>query len=182
MTAMFLLLGLFADQHVDKSYSPQHQMPSIEVMPSTDKNFLLLGNIRTHPLIREIQKDSLYTQGWRWTIENESVAEREVHYKDFTPITGRKGDARVYALLSRMPGAKSGQAITILAANHGRAFEGVAEEITSPERLKILLEDDLKWPHEKPLPERFQIFFSVEVNALDEKIQNGATFIDQTGF
>jgi hypothetical protein len=179
MSCVLMLTIMFGRHRVDSPYTPQHKMPSLADLSSDDENILLIGNKRTHPLIREIQKHGIHSKDFRWTIENLGIKDRgsPEHFVDLIPVADKE-ERLVYAVLSRMPSPRTGRAITVLAANHGRAFEGVGELITSDEFLQTLLKDDLNWPDEEPLPERFQILFSVEVDHRDEKVQTGATFID----
>jgi hypothetical protein len=180
MSCVLMLTKMFEQQLIPNQYCPQHKMPSQIAQYSRDENLLLIGNRRTHPLIRSIQQDKFYTEGWRWRIgerEIEPVANVDPAYTDFDTVGGSR---RGYILVARTPSRWDGRVVTILAGNHGRAFEGVAELLTSDDRLRTLLHDELKWPDQEPLPESFQIVFSVHINETDEKLQTGATFIDCT--
>jgi hypothetical protein len=71
-----------------------------------------------------------------------------------------------YAILTRMPSPHYGHVITMIAANHGRAAQGVVEFLVNQVKLQTLFERMQIQPN-NPLPSSFQIVFQVSVSKLN---------------
>ena len=146
MSCVLILTKLFEQHRIPNHYCPQHRMPTDVSQYSKDENLLLIGNKRTHPLVRSIQQGYfVYTEGWRWSIGEKGIEPvgGGPSYNDFDITKGRRV---VYAFVARMPSKWRGRVVTIIAGNHGRSLRGVGEMLTSDDRLRSLFNGDLGWP------------------------------------
>lgn len=137
----------------------------VEDLQPLDYNLFIIGNTRTHPAIQKLQKDPHYTDNWRWKIGDrgiEALSKKDRSFVDFEPAN------TVHCLLSRMPRKRNdGSVVTIIAGNHGEVFRAVADWLDRDEHLKPLFTTHLKWSDTEPVPERFQIVFSVDIDSSD---------------
>jgi len=188
MTCVLKLIKLLDQYGISNDYStpitdpwnvPRSAHETLDKLNSRSANLILLGNIRSHPAIRTVQGNPFYTKEWRWNIASKSVEpvkpDDTPSYVDHEVIDG---EARlVYAVLSRMPSTRADRVVTVIAGNNGRAYEGLAELLTSDHHLGDLFQKHLKWPDDKPLPDRFQIVFSVRISKSDQRLEDAATFV-----
>lgn len=92
-------------------------------------------------------------QNWHW-------AEREYDRRLLDAIPAAQFTK--YVVVTRRS-STSGRVITMIAANHGRAAQGVAKYLTEPESVKILLRDFMKVGVAEELAAHFQILFEVQM-------------------
>jgi hypothetical protein len=126
------------------------------------KNTVIVGNARMNSYVAEFQK------GLEMTVEPKSVRvttsgkKEPVEYFDYEPSIEQANRRQcAYGVLTRRPNFYHGKTVTMIAANHGRAIEKIAEYITSDadlEQLWVML-----GPQRSSWPSRFQALFEVEV-------------------
>jgi hypothetical protein len=132
-------------------------------------NLVMVGCSRTNPFMDMLQEETDFVIADDEIrnlapLEGESASYRGERYHD-----AKLPRYREYALVTRRPGAFNNSAITMIAANHGRAIEGVTNYLTTGREIaKLLPILDLEQP--SALPKRFQILLRVEMIDLDDEI------------
>jgi hypothetical protein len=128
-------------------------------------NVVLLGNRRTNTFIRELQAERMTdAEPPLITIEDHTVRLKNPARDQSWDDTPR----RAYAIVSRMRNMFGGMA-TMIAANHGRAAEKVADFLTSETSLKKLY-DKYELTREESLPQSFQVLFGVDIFDFDTPV------------
>jgi hypothetical protein len=114
--------------------------------------------IETLAHLRGEERRGSEDENWYW-------AEKEYDRRLLDAIPAAQ--FRKYVVVTRKPGTHEGKTITMIAANHGRAAQGVAGYLTERRNVKSLLTDVMKVGIAAVLPAHFQILF--EVNMTKEK-------------
>lgn len=136
-----------------------------------DEHLILIGNSRTHWAIRDMQSDRRAV----FKIFNDRIKNLDPqpgesrYYKDFVWIPGRQKRQRIYVLVTRTQNPQTGQSITLLCSNHGRAHEKVGELLTTDEALQGLAER-MGLEQWQPFPTEFQILLSVEIDEEEQAV------------
>ena len=138
--------------------------------PRPEHYLLLLGNPRTHPLIREIQGTT--SADWKWTMGDHGIYEKaetsaaseHYRYADFSPL--KDGTFQVFGFLHRC--VWQGRVVTMIVANHGRFFEAMADAITTNSFLqstfqRLGMQGVDRWAT------AFQILFAIRVDKTDRR-------------
>jgi hypothetical protein len=73
-----------------------------------------------------------------------------------------------YALITRRRGPADGTCVTLIGANHSRAFEGAAQFLLRDDKVGELLE--MLAPAGQPVPEHFQVLLRIEMVDLNEEV------------
>lgn len=157
--AILALMKKFREKNLNLEYGTVRQYPVRDLL--TDRHVILVGSGRTNPLIRDIQRDH------RFILSEQGVeADGSPDYPktdDLEPKPGSKySRLNKYAVLTRLRERKD-RCITVIAANHGRAAQGVVEDfITFEPNLEKLLAN-LGVDSSKSLPSHFQVVFRVAI-------------------
>ncbi len=132
-------------------------------------NLILLGSPRTNTFLRSLQPDAGFVVT-ETTIEDRSQRIRKgrswsgARYQD-----GALPRMTEYAVITRRPSPTPGRAVTLIAANHGRAIEGAGHVLTLEDRVQELLQRFRQTPDE-PLPDQFQLLMRVETIDIDDEV------------
>jgi len=132
-------------------------------------NLILLGSPRTNTFLSTLQGDQDFIIG------GECIEVREPRGGEPGSYTGRRyldGKLRrmtEYAVISRRPGLTPGTAVTMIAANHGRAIEGAGHLLTLEDRVESVLES-MGAPESGDLPADFQLLMQVETIDIDDEV------------
>ncbi len=132
-------------------------------------NLVLLGSPRTNTFIDTLQGegDFLVTGD---AVENrrpqpgEQAVYRAQRYMD-----GKLPRMTEYAVVTRRPGTTPGAAVTMIAANHGRAIEGAGRILTLENEVAALL-DHMGLGDAEALPCAFQALLRVETIDCDDEV------------
>jgi hypothetical protein len=125
------------------------------------KNTVIVGNARMNTYVAEFQKGSELMVGPKSVTLATPGKKEPAEYVDYEPAEqgGRRQCA--YGVLTRRPNFNHGKTVTMIAANHGRAIEKIAEYITADGDLEQLWE--MMGQQRSSWPSRFQALFEVEV-------------------
>jgi hypothetical protein len=124
-------------------------------------HLIALGNRRTNEFIRELQDLAKGTETPPFIVIEDHMARAGT--EEF-----RDEPERAYAAVSRLPN-KFGGVATLIAANHGRAAEKVAEFLTDDESLAEFYAT-CGISTDKVLPDRFQILFEVGIQDIENPV------------
>jgi hypothetical protein len=128
-----------------------------------DYNLVILGNARSNRFLRELQDGlAMVLRDDRITVRRTPEDKRPSEIEDLIPSTTRPGAYYVHAIVTRGLGRAQHRCVTLIAANHGRAIEKVAEFLTNPDNLKQLYRD-LRLDPGEPLPLTFQWLFRLKL-------------------
>jgi hypothetical protein len=134
-------------------------------------NIVVLGNCRTNHYLDVLQN------GLSIVLENDSIkvkggtGECEREYRDLPASPRESAGHFIYAVVTRMPSIVAQCCVTLIAANHGRAIEKVAEFLTATPNSLDELYTRLNFQSRKPLPNRFQLLFRLQ--SLDHELVAG---------
>jgi hypothetical protein len=122
-------------------------------------DLILLGNSRTNRFISSLQEKhnfQLVQQDYQITNSDPKGDEAKIH----TDLEGVTGVGVTHALVTRCRGLFDYANATIIAANHGRAAQRVAEFLTTEASVTKMFES-FSLDLQKRLPDFFQILFEV---------------------
>jgi hypothetical protein len=126
--------------------------------PFKNNDLIVIGSGRTSACIQEYQEDRRFLlPDYTNNVVVDSTKKRD--YTDSVPAEGRM---KLYAVLTRFITGR-GRQVTVIAANNGRATEGVAHFVTAPDRL-VNLEAALTRKAAGEFPDAFQVLFEVEID------------------
>lgn len=132
-------------------------------------NLILLGSPRTNAFLRSLQPESGFV------VTEASIEDRRPRARTRRSFNGaRYQDGALprmteYAVITRRPSPTPGRAVTLIAANHGRAIEGAGHLLTLEDRVQQLLER-LAAPPGQRLPPIFQFLMRVETIDIDDEV------------
>jgi hypothetical protein len=134
-----------------------------------DANLILLGSPRTNTFLSTLQGEECFVVHAD-RIENRAPAENEqACYHGRRYLDGKLMRMSEYALITRRPGVSPDCAVTMIAANHGRAIEGAGHFLTIEERVQSVIElMGLQPSHE--MPPHFQLLMQVETIDVDDEV------------
>lgn len=133
-------------------------------------NIVVLGNSRTNRFLRILQKELTFL------LQDDKVAvkargrKRSYELVDLEPSPKEPSERYLYAVLTRRPSTVKQRCVTMIAANHGRGIEKVAETLTLPNAIDRLY-SQLQLDRTQPLPDRFQLLFRIQT--LDHELAPG---------
>jgi hypothetical protein len=133
----------------------------------SQSNLILLGSPRTNQFLESLQGDYPLLTGTD-CIYYRSAKKKRV-YKGTRYQDGRLPRMTEYAVVTRRPGLVAGRAVTIIAANHGRAIEGAGHLLTLNDKVQELIGQ----MHVKPnneLPAGFQMLMQVDTLNVDDEV------------
>jgi hypothetical protein len=106
-----------------------------------DCNLIVIGSSRTNQLLRRLQDNDIFTLTESGVRVRGEQTDR--YLDEVTTRHGTKHPSQValtYAILTRKPGSHPDSVITMIAANHGRAVQGVVDFITNRSNLQTFFE------------------------------------------
>jgi hypothetical protein len=132
-------------------------------------NLILLGSPRTNTFLRSLQAEDAFL------VTETSIEDRRPKARVSRSFRGsRYRDGTLprmteYAVITRRPSPTPGCAVTMIAANHGRAIEGAGHLLTLEDRVQKLL-----WRLEtgggQGLPPEFQFLMKVDTIDIDDEV------------
>ncbi|HWQ52751.1 MAG TPA: hypothetical protein VN442_03645 [Bryobacteraceae bacterium] len=132
-------------------------------------NLVLLGSPRTNTFIDSLQGEGDFlVTGEAVENRNPLPGEQSV-YRARRYMDGKLPRMTEYAVLTRRPGPTPGAAITMIAANHGRAIEGAGRLLTLENEVRSLLEA-MGLGTSDTLPSGFQALLRVETIDCDDEV------------
>src|SRR5882724_1028658 len=132
-------------------------------------NLIVLGSSRTNAVLNSLQGEEEFTIG------SDSIRCRQPHqgeqesYRGSRSMCGKLDRVVEFAIVTRRPGPLGDSAITLIAANHGRAMEGAAQYVTREDKLSGLLRI-LGAAEDAALPTHFQVLLKVDMIDFDEEV------------
>jgi len=127
-----------------------------------DANLILLGSPRTNSFLRSLQGD------YPLVVRSDCIEHRGARtYRGNRFRDGALQRMVEYAVITRRPGVQPGRAVTLVAANHGRAIEGAGHVLTLEDRLKELT---ARMDATASQPDTFQFLMRTETVDIDEEI------------
>ncbi len=133
-------------------------------------NLILLGSPRTNSFLSTLQCDREPFSIDPDRIENRAAEGNEpAMYQGRRYLDGKLMRMTEYALVTRRPGLSPGCAVTMIAANHGRAIEGAGHFLTLGNRVESVIERIAK-PSSDDLPPHFQLVMRVETMDVDDEV------------
>ena len=133
----------------------------------SQSNLILLGSPRTNQFLESLQGDNPLLTGTDCIYQRSAKKNRV--YKGTRYQDGRLPRMTEYAVVTRRPGLVAGRAVTIIAANHGRAIEGAGHLLTLNDKVHELIGR----MHVKPsneLPASFQMLMQVDTLNVDDEV------------
>jgi hypothetical protein len=132
-------------------------------------NLILLGSPRTNTFLSTLQGDEpFFITPDR--IENRAPEENEATiYQGCRYLDGKLMRMTEYALVTRRPGLSPGCAVTMIAANHGRAIEGAGHFLTLEDRVRSVIES-MGLPPSHDMALHFQLLMRVETIDVDDEV------------
>jgi hypothetical protein len=134
-------------------------------------NLILLGSPRTNTFLDSMQGADIFV------ITPDHIENRrpekggQPSYCGRRFIDGKLARMTEYALVTRRPSISPGCALTIIAANHGRAIEGAGHFLTLEDRVQSMLQT-MKLDTASALPEHFQVLMQVETIDMDDEVSH----------
>ncbi|MBI1897708.1 MAG: hypothetical protein HYZ57_16230 [Acidobacteria bacterium] len=134
-----------------------------------DSNLILLGSPRTNNFVSTLQgEESFVVDADR--IENRGpVGGEQACYRGRRYLDGNLMRMSEYALVTRRPGLSPGCAVTMIAANHGRAIEGAGHFLTLEDRVQSVIET-MGLRRASHMPPHFQLLMQVETIDVDDEV------------
>jgi hypothetical protein len=131
-------------------------------------NLIALGSSRTNPFVSTLEGEECLITGPE-SIENlEPRPGEEPSYPGQRRMSGNLERMTEFTLVTRRPGPVGNSAITLIAANHGRALEGAVQFLTREDKLSGLLR--ILGAGTGNLPEHFQVLLRVEMIDFGEEL------------
>ena len=132
-------------------------------------NLILLGSPRTNAFLDSLQgEDAFVITADR--IENRARRPGEKpYYKGLRYLDGKLVRMTEYAIVTRRPGLAPGRAVTLIAANHGRAIEGAGHFLTLEDRMESVLRA-MGLEDAPEMPAHFQMLMRVETIDIDDEV------------
>jgi hypothetical protein len=134
-----------------------------------DMNLILLGSSRTNPFLDSLQSGTNYVIDSDQIVNTTPGPQEAEVYAGTRYLDGRLEKVREYAVVTRHPSLNPDCAVTMIAANHGRAIEGATDFLTTEERVQSLVKRMQLAPGE-PFPTNFQVLLRVDMIDFDEEV------------
>jgi hypothetical protein len=133
-------------------------------------NLVLLGGSRTNSFLDALQGDKETFVILADHIENRAPAKgEEATWSGSKRREGKLEKVTEHAVFTRRPGLAPGTAVSIIAANHGRAIEGACDFLTKEREVDGLL-GRMGVAEAQSLPTHFQIVLKVDLVDFDEEV------------
>ncbi len=135
----------------------------------SNANLILLGSPRTNTFLSTLQGDEPFSITPD-RIDNRAPEENEATiYEGRRYLDGKLMRMTEYALVTRRPGLSPGCAVTMIAANHGRAIEGAGHFLTLEDRVQSVIEG-MGLARSAKMPPHFQLLMRVETIDVDDEV------------
>jgi hypothetical protein len=132
-------------------------------------NLILLGSPRTNTFLQSLQGENVFVVTADRIENHRSQGKDPKCYKGTRYMDGMLARMTEYAAVTRRPGPTPGCAVTMIAANHGRAIEGAGHFLTLEDRVQRLLELMVIGKNQR-LPEHFQLLMKVDTIDIDDEV------------
>ncbi|MCC6589086.1 MAG: hypothetical protein IT168_20480 [Bryobacterales bacterium] len=132
-------------------------------------NLILLGSPRTNAFLTALQGDEPFAIDSERILNRKPKGNEPLHYEGVRRLDGCLMRMTEYALVTRRPGISPGRAVTMIAANHGRAIEGAGHFLTMGDKVHQVIED-MGLRDSEELPSRFQLLIRVETMDIDDEV------------
>jgi hypothetical protein len=125
-------------------------------------NIVVLGNSRTNRFLKTLQ------EGLTFVLDEKKLTVQEHNHKsaydcfDLQASLKEPSGSYLYATVTRRPSIVDQRWVTMIAANHGRAIEKLAESLTTPNALHQIY-SRLPFDRSAPLPTYFQLLFRIQM-------------------
>jgi hypothetical protein len=130
-------------------------------------NLIVVGSSRTNSFVNSLQGEEQFVIAAD-SIKNLNPRPGEpTSYRGHRFTNGKLERVVEYALVTRRQGLVGDSAITLIAANHGRAMEGAVQFLTREDKVAGLL--DILGGE---LPPHFQVLLKVDMIDFDEEVIN----------
>ena len=136
-----------------------------------NSNLIVLGSPRTNAFLNSLQGEEGFTIGSDAILCLQPHAGEQASYHGSRSMCGKLERVVEFALVTRRPGPLGDSAITLIAANHGRAMEGAAQYVTREDKLSGLLRI-LGAAEDAALPAHFQVLLKVDMIDFDEEVMD----------
>jgi hypothetical protein len=134
-----------------------------------DRNLILLGSSRTNSFLDSLQSGTNYVIDSDRIVNAAPQPGESPVYAGTRYMDGRLEKVREYAVVTRHPGLNPECAVTMIAANHGRAIEGAADFFTDEDRVRDLIHQ-MQLPADEPFPANFQVLLRIDMIDFDEEV------------
>jgi hypothetical protein len=134
-----------------------------------DSNLILLGSPRTNSFLSTLQGEEPFVINSDRIENRKRKANEEEFYLGRRYLDGKLMRMSEYSLVTRRPGLSPRCAVTMIAANHGRAIEGAGHFLTLEDRVRALLKG-MGLDNTSDLPQHFQMLMHVETIDVDDEV------------
>ena len=131
-------------------------------------NLILLGSPRTNTFLSSLLGGEPFAIGASCIENLQPVGGEQPRYEGQRYLDGKLMRMTEYALVTRRPGLTPGCAVTMIAANHGRAIEGAGHFLTLEDRVRMVV-SRLRLG-EANEPEHFQLLMRVGTIDVDDEV------------
>lgn len=132
-------------------------------------NLILLGSPRTNPFISTLQGDEPFFVASDHIESRLAGSGGQSCYAASRYRDGNLARRTDFAVITRRPALVAGRAVTLIAANHGKAIEGAGHFLTLEDQVSTLLES-MGLDADAAVPERFQALMRVEMVDLNDEV------------
>ncbi len=134
-----------------------------------NSNLVVVGCSRANSFVRNLQSGEKLLVRDHYIEDCEATDGVASRYECSRFLCGSFERVSDYALVTRRPGPAEGTCVTLIGANHGRAFQGAAEFLLRDDKVRELLET-LAPGGQSPVPEHFQVLLRVEMVDFNEEV------------
>jgi hypothetical protein len=132
-------------------------------------NLILLGSPRTNSFLDALQGEQPFVTAADHIGNLEPRASEKATYKGRRYLDGKLVRRTEFAVVTRRPGLSPGSAVTMIAANHGRAIQGAGHLLTLEDRVDNLL-DTLSVAAPDDLPGHCQLLMRVDTVDYNDEV------------
>ena len=134
-----------------------------------NSNLVVVGCSRANSFVRNLQSGEKLLVRDHYIEDCEATDGVASRYECSRFLCGSFERVSDYALVTRRPGPADGTCVTLIGANHGRAFQGAAEFLLRDDKVRELLET-LAPGGQSPVPRHFQVLLRVEMVDFNEEV------------
>lgn len=134
-----------------------------------NSNLVVVGCSRANSFVRNLQSGEKLLVRDHYIEDCEATDGAASRYECSRFLCGSFERVSDYALVTRRPGPADGTCVTLIGANHGRAFQGAAQFLLRDDNVRELLET-LAPGAQSTVPEHFQVLLRVEMVDFNEEV------------
>jgi hypothetical protein len=134
-----------------------------------NSNLVVVGCSRANSFVRNLQSGEKLLVRDHYIEDGEATDGATSRYECSRFLCGSFERVSDYALVTRRPGPADGTCVTLIGANHGRAFQGAAQFLLRDDNVRELLET-LAPGAKSPVPAHFQVLLRVEMVDFNEEV------------